>query len=854
MGDRRGQAQSLLYLGYSYADLGEVQKALDSYEQARSLWRTVNDIQGQALTLSALGNLYNLLGERQKALSLYYEAMPLFRPLDDKIGEARTLIGIGFAYDKSGEKRRAIEYYNQALGHFRSASYRDGEASALWRIGGSYYALGDYVKALEYYQPALLTLRAIANKRMESWVLKDLGMVYEAKGDKTRALEYYRQALSLIRAEEDRRGKAHTLNNIGSIYLLLGEKQKALDNFNEALELFRAVDDRSGESQTLYNIARLERSRDHLNEARSQVEASLKIIESLRMKVANQDLRASYFASIHQRYEFYINLLMQLHQQRPAEGFAALALQASERARARSLLETLAEDRIRIRQGVDPQLLEQEHALQQALTAKVERRIRLLSGKHTEEEVRGVAKEIDELTVKYDDVEAQIRAASPRYAALTQPQPLSVVEIQQQVLDDETLMLEYSLGDEKSYLWAVTRSSFSSYELPATRSEIESAVHRIRELLLARQPVQGETALQYRARVAKADTEYWPAAARLSDLLLGPVAAQLRTKRLLMVTEGALQYAPFAGLPVPSAQPAGDCELAAREQSGKLQNLAAPLTLINDHEIINMPSASAFAVLRSENRGRQLTTKTVAILADPVFESDDPRLQRGRSLKSMPQPKEHAGNTELRRTLRDAGLLNDKQSLPRLLSSRQEANAIMAVAPAGTGMQAVDFKASRALALSPELSRYRIVHFATHSIFNGEHPELSGIVLSLVDERGRPQEGFLRLHDIYNLNLPAELVVLSACNTGLGKDIRGEGMVGLARGFMYAGAARVVASLWKVDDEATAELMKRFYERILRDKLPPAAALKAALVEMQGQKRWQAPYYWAGFVLQGEWR
>ncbi|HKP12408.1 MAG TPA: CHAT domain-containing protein, partial [Blastocatellia bacterium] len=186
--------------------------------------------------------------------------------------------------------------------------------------------------------------------------------------------------------------------------------------------------------------------------------------------------------------------------------------------------------------------------------------------------------------------------------------------------------------------------------------------------------------------------------------------------------------------------------------------------------------------------------------------------------------------------------------------SRREAEAIAEAAPAGQALKALDFDASRAMATGGELSRYRVVHFATHGLLNSEHPELSGVVLSLVDHDGRPQNGFLRLHEIYNLDLPAELVVLSACQTALGKEVRGEGLVGLTRGFMYAGAARVMASLWKVDDAATAELMRRMYTRLLRENLRPAAALRAAQVEMWKQPRWQSPYYWAAFVLQGEYR
>ena len=272
-----------------------------------------------------------------------------------------------------------------------------------------------------------------------------------------------------------------------------------------------------------------------------------------------------------------------------------------------------------------------------------------------------------------------------------------------------------------------------------------------------------------------------------------------------------------------------------------------------DHEIVNLPSASALAALRRETIARRPAPRTVALLADPVFELDDPRVSL-EVRKAAPKRARRPATADLGRALRDGGINNDGFGLPRLLYSRAEAKAITALAPADAAMIAMGFEATRAKAMSAELSQYRIVHFATHGLLNGEHPELSGIVLSLVDQAGRPQNGFLRLHDIYNLDLPAELVVLSACDTGLGKDVKGEGLVGLARGFMYAGAARVVASLWKVDDEASADLMTQFYRRMLENGKPPAAALREAQITIWKQKRWMAPHYWAAFVLQGEWR
>jgi CHAT domain-containing protein len=244
-------------------------------------------------------------------------------------------------------------------------------------------------------------------------------------------------------------------------------------------------------------------------------------------------------------------------------------------------------------------------------------------------------------------------------------------------------------------------------------------------------------------------------------------------------------------------------------------------------------------------------TKTLAVFADPVFDAQDDRVHhdstRGKNDSISP-----ALPRETIRALRDAGDIGGVLRLERLLYSREEANGIVAAAGPNSSMARFDFDASRAQVLSQELQQFRMVHLATHGILNGQNPEYSGLVFSLVDQRGRPEDGFLRLADIYNMNLPIEMIVLSACQTGVGKQVKGEGLIGLTRGFMYAGAARVVASLWKVDDEATAELMKSFYTHLLERKMPAAAALRQAQLDIM--KNRPEPYFWAGFVLQGEWR
>jgi CHAT domain-containing protein len=443
----------------------------------------------------------------------------------------------------------------------------------------------------------------------------------------------------------------------------------------------------------------------------------------------------------------------------------------------------------------------------------------LLTQKDRAEQAQAVEKELNGVLADYEDVRTRIRATSPRYAALTQPQPLKLQDVQRQVLDTDSLLLEYALGDDRSYLWAVTPSSIESFELPK-RSDIEIAAKRVYGLISShKREFQRQTEL---------------ALAGLSRMLLGPVAGRLGQKRLLIVSDGALQYIPFAALP----------ELGKGDRK----------PMVAGHEIVNLPSASVLAVLRQEIAGRKPAQKTAAVLSDPVFDGDDPRVRKTRNkLVAQAGPVETSetfAQRELTRSATDSGV----GQFNRLLFSRKEAESIEALAPSGQVLTALDFSASKIKAISPEIDQFRIVHFATHALINSQHPELSGIVLSLVDERGEPQDGFLRMHEIYNLDLRAELVVLSACQTALGKEIRGEGLIGLTRGFMYAGSPRLLASLWDVRDESTAELMKRFYTAMLKEHVTPAAALRAAQVSMWNEKRWEAPVYWAPFVLYGEWR
>ena len=860
-GERRYEATILNNLGTVYALLGQPQPGLEVLKQALPLVRATGDRVTEAVLLSNLGNAAHNLSDFQQALDYFAQALPLLQAAGEQRFVAITLNNIGAAYRNLGETAKALEYYEQALPLLRADGDKVNEAVTLDNIGVLYRSLDDAPKALEYFNQALSLRRATGNRRGEAVTLDNLGSTWRMMGDASKAAEHHQQAIEIFQSIGEHYKAAITLDNLGVAYRELGKSGQALDSHRQALQLLKETGDRLAEARALRNIAHLEREAGRLAEAQNYIEAAINRIEFVRAGVRNQETRSSFFATVADFYEFRTDLLMQRHQAEPNAGHDQTALAASEQARARSLLELLGEARTDIRSGIAPALLERERSLRERLTARLDDLTKLLTGRHTEAQQKAAEKEISDLTDEYRQTQAEIRKNSPRYAALTQPQPLTLAEIQKQVLDDDTLLLEYAPGEKRSWLWIVSSSSISSYALPP-RAEIEAAARKVYARLIARPEKSAATDAQFSAQ-----------AAALSRMLLpGPAVSQLGHKRLLIVAPGALAYLPFAALPKPSVvsrplsvvrgQSSVAGRRAAQTQQPAMDNgqrTTDSQPLIASHEIISVPSASALAVIRRENAGRAAAAKTVAVLADPVFDATDPRLALAAKKNSGNSLAQASGRTEapvLTATLRRAvsGINATRAGFARLPFSAEEAEAILSVTPSGTGLKATGFRANRTTATSTDLSQYRIVHFATHGLLNSAQPELSGLVFSLVDEQGRAQDGFLRLHEIFNLKLNADLVVLSACQTGLGKEIRGEGLVGLTRGFMYAGAPRVVASLWQVDDLATAELMKQFYRGMLKDGLRPAAALRAAQLELSQQRRWAAPYFWAAFTLQGEWR
>jgi CHAT domain-containing protein/tetratricopeptide (TPR) repeat protein len=749
--------------------LGDLDGAIGEYRQALELRRRLGDRFNEALISSDLGHELHLRGRYDEAAALLDRALALWQPGDGPGNRARTLLNRGHLYRDLGETGLARERFSGALALFRQEKDPTNEAAALHALGLIALDSGRPEAALEPLGAAL-ALRP-PGSRGRAVTLTTLGVAQRQLGRLEDARRAYGEALSIFQSLGESHEQAKNLGDLGRLEVAAGHDAAAIDDFDRALGLFRALDDPPDLAWALEGKARLLRRRGDLEAARGLMEKALTAVERHRFSQTSYTTRADFFATQQGFYDFLIDLAMEQHR-------AGAALEVSERSLARSLLDGLAATGTDLRHGrAAPELHARERELETEIDGLVSRQTRLAQDAVPPEQLRPVEAKLGRRWDDLDRVRARLRAGDPRYAALTQPRPLSAAEIQRGLLDRDTLLLEYRLGEKRSFLWAVTPDSLKSFELPG-RAEIERVTALACDLLA-------------RSRSHTVEISAQRPLAELSRLLLGPVAFLLPGKRLLVVGDGILQRLPFAALPEPGG----------REP------------LVAGHEIVALPSVSVLGEIRREVAGRAPAPKILWALAAPDF---------GGRFAPLPY-------------------------------SGEEAGKILALAPASGRSEVLGREASRAAVLSGALRDYRFLHFATH----GSFADSGGgrLVLAQVDSRGRTEpNGFLHLADIYELNLRADLVVLSACQSALGREVRGEGMMGMTRGFFYAGAERVLVSLWNVNDRVTVELMRRFYHGILVEGRSPAAALRAAQDAIRRQERWRAPYYWAGFTLQGEWR
>ncbi len=774
------EARMRLERGILHPQRGNFERAVADLLAATRATQQAGDVYGLAVAISHLAVARDVRGDLAKACEGYRRAHRLFARIDVKEA-AKAQLQLGRCYLKLGSLPEGPAALRGAL---RSLERLPGatklRAEILREIGWWHRLEGRPRDALRVLKQALAT------RVQTPGILDRLGTVHTDLGELDLARDEYQQAL---RQAKSSLSTAHVRLNLCRLEEQAGRIDAGLEHCHEALEVFANLGATGSAAQALLLSARLTRQRD-LRAAEALAEQALTSIELQRPRMGALERRSAFLAERLDAHQLVIDLRMELDALEPGAGWDARALQVSELTRTRSFLDLLKGRDVVPSSRVDPDF---ERAEQELRTRIEDMSRRLASESATGQQTSTIA----ELMVLEEELVAvrEQRAAEPAPGATTRMCTLDVAAARR-LLDAETLLLVYHLGDRQSYLWRIHRDGVDGGSL-GNRERLESLSESWYQLLsdLETTPWTGDLERR-RARL-------------LSDILLAPIARELsRYRRLVIVADGVLLRIPFGALPSP-----GD---AAGERP-----------LIADHEVVSLPSVGVLATLRQQLAGRPTAGGLLAVVADPVYDPVAETPAQPPAAPALP-------------------------AYPRLRGSAEEARALLAMAPEASTLLLERFEACVDRVMAGALEGFRVVHFATHAETQDASGRPLGLVLSRFDVHGAPIEGMLGLRQLYTLRLPAELVVLSACGTALGEEIRGEGLIGLTRGFMHAGTPRVIVSLWEVQDRAARELMALFYRFLLRDQLAPADALRRAQVEM-----WQArqpPAAWAAFVLQGDWR
>lgn len=799
--ETRQEARCLHRWGRLHSRGRELELAAELYARALDLWHEVGNSHEVANLAFDLAWIERQLGRPEAALRHFLLALdaapghgqPLFHA-------AKVRAGLGALYVYRGETTSGLREMRRALrllGQHPQSDHRrikKERARTLTRLASALQGLPDVdTETLTEAYALLAEARALREEVGEqqgvAMTVNSLGLVHEKMNRPQQALAAFDRAEVLYRELDQTANAAVAHGHRCRIIERLGQAVTARDCYLEALAELRQGGYQSAEAGTLFNLATNARQRDAVHEALRWSREALAVLELIRIQSADANRRAAFLDRRYDTYRLAVDLALKLHRLEPEQGHAEAAFRYLESARALGLLESLT------RFGSLPEPTPELRQLQAELhQLKIES---LTGGEASGPDVARREAAIEERL-------EQLRLARPRHG-LAEPRILASSEVRD-LLDSETLLLEYHLGETHGAVWAITESEVAWRSLGSSAA-IERAARELHEALRG-----GAHAIRV-WNVERTSRE-------LSRLILEPVADLLDRRRLVVVPAGALHYVPFAALPHPASfeDPATEAEL-----------------LLQTHEISTLPSASVLAALRRRDAGRPPAKELLALVAAPVLRADDERFP--------PSTKQAAGVREPH-----TGAL--PVSIPH---AAMEAEAILRVVGRENVRAALGFDANRDFVFSGALNGVRILHFATHGHLDDTRGELSGLALSRLDRAGHGIDSYLWAYELYDLDLRADLVVLSACETALGEALRGEGLVGLTRGFLYAGVRRVLVSLWEVDDEATALLMESFYRAHLEDDLSPAAALRQAQIDLR-DRGWDAAYFWAAFVLQGDWR
>jgi CHAT domain-containing protein/Tfp pilus assembly protein PilF len=770
-GFRPGQADATWELAKLVGQREDSREAQLLLEQISVLYHDLRNQRQEGIALDYLGSIQESLGNSQQAHSTFDTALDVADAIPAPDIAAGVLLHRGMLFSEGGEFDKALADLESALAWRREHDSPSKVAEALNAVGRVHYLLEDPDSALRFHREALDLLRKDPDPVVIAATLEACGNAYRSKGSFPRAISRYVRALAMFQAGIGHsREEAATLNNLGLAYFWARRPVEALGAFQHCQRVFSAQGNAVDVAIAWTNIGWILSSMNRFESAAGAYRKALSVFR------ANQQtpMEVAVYSGLSWS-EWRSGHLF------AAQSYIARALKLMESFRTKTERKSLRTSFLAGRQDLydlQVQILMEQHRREPAMGYDL---------KAFEASERARSRGL------LEDLEGQALVPA-----------LSVQDIQRRVLDENVVLLEYFLGEKRSFLWVVTRSTFASYDLPPG-TQIEALARTVHMLMgeSNKREVRNNAIRQ---------------AIALSRVLFGAVAGRLEGKKLLIVAPPALQYISFGALPKDT-----------RDKGRSTDSWPTPWIL--DHEIVVEPSATALETLRRLHEGRVPPPGLIAVFADPVFSATD---QRAGGPGQTPPGK--------------------KEPFPRLRFSSQEAAAIKAQAQGGPKLFVLGFDATRQRALASDLKNYRNIHFSTHGILDKENHDRSALVFSLVDPAGKSVEGFLRAGVIAKLDLPAELVVLSACQTGLGREIRGEGLVGLTQAFFAAGASRVMVSLWNVDDQATAFLMGRFYQDYFQRNLSRAAALKEAQVWMWRQKKWNEPSYWAGFILEGDYQ
>lgn len=798
-GDAYFQSMVMGNLSADYRALGMTYKALQSAREALRLAQANGMAQRALFAQESIGAIHLQRGELVPALDAYRKTLDALKATSYPMIAGMTWNDLGLLYGQFGQADEAMQAFRQAEAVWQQSGDPQGLAETQLNEADIALAANHVDVARAAFRRALDFDIAHQLQREQAHALGGLGRCALARGDFGAARERLTAARDLAARIGVASLQASALQALGDVAARQERWGEAGKNYAQAGAIATHTHDTAAQAAALAGHAHVLQKSGQLAEALALIERTLALVEDERAQIAQPQLATSYFSVQRNYYERAIDILMQLAQAQPGHGYAARALETAERARARSLQELLAQKTIHIEHAIDPALAQAELAAEDDLRRAARQLAQLPASAPLAEREKSQGG-LDSADRALDEARGRIRAANPEYAELAHPAPLRAVQMQQMVGADG-VALEYWLGSQHSYLWTVTAAAIRGHVLPP-RADIETRARALRQHIAA--PPAGADAGLGIAQLAARERERNALARHLADTLaqtiLMPAAhAMAGAHHVAVVADGELQTLPLGML---------DANAANRD-------------------FVQLPSLGTLRALRALSA--PVTDNSVAVFADPVFRDDDPRLHHTVTLAAS-------------------------DDLPALPYARAEADAIAALATPATTRNVSGFDASRSTLVDHDWSRYAIVHFAAHAVLNMQHPQLSAIVLSRFDAQGHPMDGMLRMNDIYDLHLRANLVVLGACDTALGKSLGPEGLFSLSRAFFYAGTRRVVASLWPVDDRASAAFMRSFYTHLLRDHESAPAALRAAQADVRAQPRWAAPYYWAGFVVQGDWR